>query len=617
MKLTDDIIMRLDKYKNSRHILSPVHFFLLVAILTGLSPAGTVFADHGISIDGNLKYPPGFSQFDYTSAEAEKGGDFVMHSLGSFDKMNPYTLKGTPPDGLTELVFETLAVPSLDEPFAEYGLIAKDIELAPDRMSVTFTLNPEARFADNTPVTVEDVKFSLETLKGPDAHPFYASYYQDIKGAEIIDRGKIRFHFEKPNRELHLIAAQLPVFSRKFYEAHPFAAPGMTPPLGSGPYTVSDFKQGKYITYKLDPDYWGRDLPSRKGMFNFDTITFKFFKDQIVAVEAFKAHEFDFMYVNIAKQWARDLTGPKFDSGRIQKKLLPHKNNQGMQAFIFNIRRPLFQDRKVRRALGLAFDFERTNKTLFFDQYTQSQSYFSNSNLAATGLPKGLELKYLEPFRDQLPEEVFTKPLTPVTTGSPQALRQNLRTARKLLREAGWTVKDGRLVNDEGKLFAFEILLVSPSFERVMADYVKNLKILGIDATYRTIDPALYVRRLQNFDFDMTVHVFGQSQSPGNEQREFWSSAAAGREGSRNLIGIKNPVVDALVDKIIYATTQEELTAACKALDRVLWYSYYLVPNWYLASHRVVYWDKFEQPDTLPLYYNPFQVLMTWWIKND
>ncbi|MCB2183228.1 MAG: extracellular solute-binding protein [Desulfobulbaceae bacterium] len=585
--------------------------FILVCIFSR-----SAFAAHGVSIDGILKYPADFKKFDYASDKAVKGGELVLHSLGSFDKMNPFTLKGTPPDGLTALVFETLAEPSLDEPFAEYGLIAEDIDVAEDKMSVTFTLNPKARFSDGAPITPEDVKFSLETLKSDDAHPFYPSYYQDISHAEIVSNDKIRFYFAKANREIHMIASQLPVFSRSFYTKNPFNTSNMIPPVGSGPYVVSDFKQGKSITYKRNPDYWAKDLPCRRGMFNFDTITYKFFKDQIVSVEAFKAGEYDFMHINIAKQWARDLTGSRFDKGEILKKLYPHKNNQGMQAFVFNIRKPFFKDPLVRRALGLAFDFERTNTTLFFDQYTQTKSYFSNSDLAAEGLPKGLELEILEPFRDQVPPEVFTTPLTPVKTGSPQELRQNLRKARKLLQDAGWTIQDGKLKNREGKAFTFEILLVSPSFERVMADYVKNLEILGINATYRTIDPALYVRRMQNFDYEMTVEVFGQSQSPGNEQRDYWTSSAADRKGSRNIIGIKNPVVDKLVDKIIYASTQEELTASCKALDRVLWYNYYLVPNWYLASYRLTYWNKFEQPDTLPLYYNPTQMLMTWWRKD-
>ncbi|KPK30426.1 MAG: peptide ABC transporter substrate-binding protein [Nitrospira bacterium SG8_35_1] len=598
--------------------LSLQFFFIIVfsmAVSTVIIDASRSFAAHGISIDGKLKYPPDFKRFDYTSSQARKGGALVLHDLGSFDKMNPFTLKGSAPSGLDNLVFETLAVASLDEPFASYGLIAKDIELADDRLSVTYTIDENARFSDGTPVTPEDVQFSLNTLKSEAAHPFYQAYLQDIKGSEILDKNRIRFNFARINRELHMIASQVPIFSKKFYSEHPFDDPSMEPPVGSGPYVVDSVNPGKSITYRRNPEYWAINHPTRKGIFNFDTITFKYFRDQIVSVEAFKANEFDFMYINIAKQWARDLVGPKFDSKQIMKEYLPHRNNQGMQGFVFNLRKPLFQDRRVRQALGMAFDFEWANNKLFFNEYTRSKSYFSNSDLAAKDLPEGLELEYLLPFKDQLPPEVFTQPLTPFSTEPPDSLRSNLREAKKILAEAGWIVQDGRLVNKESKPFAFEILLVSPSFERVMAGYVNNLKKLGINASYRTIDPALYIDRLNRFDFDMTVHVFGQSQSPGNEQRDYWHSSSASRPGSRNLIGLRDSIVDQLVDKVIYAETQEQLTAACKALDRVLWYGYYVVPNWYVARHRISYWNKFNRPETLPLYYNPTQALMTWWAK--
>ncbi len=589
---------------------------VLVALLLALPVlAVPALAAHGISIDGTLKYTPGFKRFDYTSARARKGGALVLHDLGSFDKMNPFTLKGSAPFGLEALVFETLAVPSLDEPFAEYGLIARDIELAPDRRSVTFTIDERARFSDGRPVTVEDVKFSLDTLKSDRAHPFYQVYLQDITSAEILDKRRIRFHFARVNRELHMIAAQLPVLDRAFYQEHGFAA-AMVPPVGSGPYVVADVQPGKSITYRRNPRYWARDLPVRRGMFNFDTITVKYFKDQVVSVEAFKAGEFDFMVVNIAKQWVRDLTGPRFDSGVLIKKRFPHKNDAGMQGFVFNTRRPLFHDPRVRRALGLAFDFEWTNRALFFNQYTRSNSYFSNSDLAATGLPGPGELALLQPFQDRLPPEVFTTPLQAPTTTPPHSLRRNLRQAQKLLAQAGWTVRDGVLRNRDGEPFRFEILLVSPSFERVMAPYVNNLARLGIQASYRTIDSALYLDRIRNFDFDMVVNVFGQSQSPGNEQRDYWSSQSAARKGSRNLAGVANPVVDRLVDAIIYARDRKELAVACKALDRVLWYSYYVVPNWYLPYHRLAFSSRLQYPEKLPLYYNPYQFLWTWWSKD-
>jgi len=587
---------------------------LLTLILLSFPSLGK--ASHGISIDGKLKYGADFKRFDYTSDRARQGGSLVLHDLGGFDKMNPYTLGGTPPSGLDDFVFETLAIPSWDEPFSEYGLLAKDIDVAADGLSVTYTLNPKAVFSDGTPVTAEDVKFSLDTLRSDAALPFYQSYYLDIESAEILGPRKIVFKFRQANRELPMIASQMPVFSKKFFQLHPFGEQNLIPPIGSGPYVVDEFEPGKSIRYKKNPKYWGAGLPVRQGIFNFDTITYEYFKDQIVSVEAFKAGEFDFMPINIAKQWARDLQGPKFDDGTLKKEMLPHHNDQGMQGFVFNTRHHIFADRRTRRAIGLAFDFEWTNTTLFFGQYTPSNSYFSNSPLAATGLPQGRELELLQPFKDKLPPEVFTEPLTPVSTAPPNSLRKNLRLAIRLLEEAGWHPgKDGILENAQGEPLTFEILLVSPSFERVMAPYVANLAKIGITATYRTIDPALYTRRLQDFNFDMIVNVFGQSQSPGNEQRNYWSSAAADRKGSLNYAGIKDPVVDTLVNKIIYAHTQEDLTAACKALDRVLWYGYYVVPNWYLAKHRIAYRDIFDRPKTLPLYYSPLQELMTWWMK--
>ena len=580
-----------------------------------------LLAAHGVSVDGTLKYGPDFKQFEYVSDKAVKGGTLILHDIGSFDKMNPFTLKGNAPFGLETYVFEPLAVGSEDEPFAAYGLIAKDIQLAPDNKSVIFTLDERAKFSDGSPVTVEDVKYSLETLKSKKAHPFYQIYLQNITGADILDKQRIRFNFDRPNRELHMIAAQLPVLNKSFYEKYGFDPTGttaaMTPPVGSGPYIVKDFNPGKSITYQRNPNYWALNHPVRKGMFNFDTVTIKYFKDQIVSVEAFKAGEFDVMMVNIAKQWQRDLKGRRFESGELIKKRFPHKNDAGMQGFVFNTRRKLFKNRQVRRALGLALDFEWTNKTLFFDQYTRANSYFSNSYLAASGLPGQDELALLEPFRDKIPPEVFTKELKPPTTLPPSSLRANLRLAKKLLNSAGWKVKNGVLTDSSGTPFIFEILLVSPSFERVMAPYVKNLAKLGIKASYRTIDAALYTDRIKSFDFDMVVNVFGQSQSPGNEQRDYWASSSAGRKGSRNLGGVASPVTDSLVEKIIYAQSQQELTTACKALDRVLWFNYYVVPNWYLAFHRIAYDAHLGIPKKLPLYYSPYQFINSWWRNPD
>lgn len=598
----------------------PSSVLFLILFFGSLTFTSQGLAAHGVSLDGELKYPANFSRFAYTSPDAVKGGTLVLHDIGSYDKMNPFTLKGEAPFGLETLVYEPLAVASLDEPFSQYGLIAADILVAADKKSVTFTLDPRARFSNGAPVTAEDVAFTLETLKSEKVHPSYNYYYQDIESAEILAPDKVRMHFKKTNRELHMIAGQLRVMSKKFIEEHGFedqaGARDLIAPVASGPYIVEKFNIGKTITYKRNHNYWAKEHPTRKGMDNFDEITVKYYKDQTVALEAFKAGEFDFISINIAKQWARDMDGKKFADGLIVKKTFPHQNNAGIQGFFMNLRRELFQDIRVRKALGLALDFAWINRSLFHDQYTRSSSFFSNSYLAAAGLPEGLERQYLEEYKDALPEEVLSKPLAPLTATDADGVRKNLLEARKLLEEAGWHIQNGGLVNGKGQKFNFDILLVSPAFERVMAAYVKNLEKLGIHAEYRVIDPALYAERLKTFDFDMIVMSYGQSQSPGNEQRNYWHSASADRVGSQNYAGIKSAAVDGLVDKIIYAETKEELIAGCKALDRVLWYGYYMVPNWYLPVHRISYHNMFSMPQQLPLYYDPFQLLLTWWVKK-
>ncbi len=588
--------------------------FILLTIILGQSQL--VFAAHGVSIDGKLKYPADFTHFAYTDNNARQGGDLVLHGLGSFDKFNPFTLKGVAPDGLQQLGFDSLTVASLDEPFARYGLIARDIELSTDKLSMLITLEPKATFSDGSPITAEDVKFSLDILKSEKTHPFYSSYFQDIDRAEVIDPHHIRFFFKMANREIHIIACELPIFPKAYYAKHPFNEEGLTIPVASGPYVIHSFSIGKNIVYKKNPDYWAAGHPTRKNSFNFDTITYKFYKDQIISVEAFKAHDYDFMAVNIAKQWIRDMRGARFDSGEIQKHYLKHQLNAGMQGFVFNTRRPLFKDPLVRQALGLAFDFTWTNNSLFFGQYKQSYSYFNNSIYAAPGLPGDRELHLLNQVKADLPPQVFTTPITPVSTEKKGQLRQNLRLAKKLLAEAGWQYKDGALRNQNGQPFEFEIMLASPSFERVMAPFAGNLEKLGIKASYRTLDIALYVRNMRQFDYDVMVNVFGQSQSPGNEQRSMWSSESVNQQGSHNYAGVNSKAVDFLVEAIIHAKDQEDLTAACRALDRALWYGYYVIPNWYAPAHRVVYWHKFAGPETIPLYYSTFDILMTWWQKD-
>ncbi|MBF0446983.1 MAG: ABC transporter substrate-binding protein [Magnetococcales bacterium] len=580
--------------------------------------SSTLWAAHGISLDGELKYPEGFKGFDYNSDQARVGGTLTLYGLGGFDSFNPFTLKGVAPDHLGTLLFDTLTVQSQDEPFSQYGLLATDLAVASDGLSLTCTLDPEARFSNGSPLTAEDVRFSLQILKSKQAHPFYARYFRDIEKVEVVGTHRVVFHFSQKNRELALIIGELPVFSRAFFEKHSFENLQMTPPLGSGPYQIESFEAGKIITYKRNPDYWGWNRPVNRGLYNFDRVVIKFFKDPVVALEGFKAGEFDFILENNSKQWARDYQGEKFDSGLIKKEQLVHKNGAGMQGWIFNLRRPQFQDKRVRQALTLAFDFEWSNKNLFHDQYVRSESYFSNSEMAASGRPGPDELALLEPFRDQLDPAVFEAVQPPPSTTPPNSIRSNLRKAAKLLKEAGWQVgKDQILSNQKGEPLKIDMLLSSAAFERVMAPYVANLKRLGVQVTYRTVDLSLYKTRLDHFDYDMIVHVFGQSQSPGNEQRGLWSSSSADELGSKNYIGLKDPVIDALVDRIVYASSRTELLTACRALDRVLLAGHYLIPNWYLNTHRIAFWNRFGRPDKNPLYYQAHSRLWSWWIKEE
>jgi microcin C transport system substrate-binding protein len=590
---------------------------LFTSLLLQFFIATSLWAAHGISLDGELKYAKDFQGFDYTSKHAKPGGTLTLYSLGGFDKMNPFTLKGVAPDHLGSLLFDTLMVQSQDEPFAQYGLIATDISVADDGMSVTITLAKEAKFSDGSPLTASDVKYSLEVLKSKKAHPFYAGYFRDISRGEILTPHKVKFYFARKNRELPLIFGDMPVFSKSFFSKHPFDKLELTQPLGSGPYTVESVIPGKNIVYKRNPNYWGWKRAVNRGMYNFDRIVIKYFKDPVVALEGFKAGEFDFILENNSKQWARDYHGDKFEKGIIKKEYLTHKNGAGMQGWVFNLRRDKFKDKRVRQALSLAFDFEWSNKNLFHSQYVRSNSYFSNSEMAATGKPSKEELKLLEPFAKQLDPAVFETVNQPPSTIAPNSIRKNLRKAMKLLKSAGWNVgKDRLLHNKGGQTLKIDMLLASAAFERVVAPYVANLKRLGIAVEYRTVDLALYKRRLDSFDYDIIVSVFGQSQSPGNEQWNMWSSASADKKGSQNYIGVKDPVVDALVDKIIYSKSRKELVTACKVLDRVLLAGHYLIPNWYLNTHRIAFWNKFNRPQQMPLYYSAHSRLWSWWIKE-
>jgi len=590
-----------------------------VVVLWGLLSSLACPAAPSAALGYQPKYPAGFGNFDYVNPNAPKGGEIVLLGRGSFDSLNPYVLKGIAADGLSLYVFEPLMVQSLDEPYSVYAHLAEDIQLASDRLSVTFRLDARARFSNGKAVTAADVKFSFDTLKSKDAHPMYGLYWADLRSAEVIDARTVRFRFARVNPELHLIASQIPVFSRDWVGDRPFNKLATVVPVGTGPYTIESFDLGKRIVYARNRDYWAKNLGSRRGMFNFDRVTFKYYKDDTVMLEAFKAGEFDFNHEYSSKMWARDYIGPAFEKGRIKKTELTHRNNAGMQGFAFNIRKPLFHDRRVRKAMSLAFDFEWSNRKLFYNQYTRCNSYFSNSELASSGVPRGEELKLLEPFRSRLSAEVLSQPWVPPSTLPPGSLRQNLRQARELLRQAGWSLDNGVLRNSKGEAFQFEVMLTSVQgrgFERILAPFARNLQKLGIQMKYRSVDTALYQRRTDTFDFDMMVASFSQSQSPGNELMTRWHSSSAKQEGSDNIIGIQDPVVDALIEKVIFARDRHHLVIAARALDRVLLHGEYLVPNWYIGTHRVAYWDKFGIPERLPLYYaaDPW-MRMTWWKK--
>ncbi|HXV25748.1 MAG TPA: extracellular solute-binding protein [Alphaproteobacteria bacterium] len=584
---------------------------LALAPLLGM--AEEVMPRHGIAMHGEPKYGPDFAHFDYVNPDAPKGGTVRLSAIGTYDTLNPYTLRGVSAAGLGYL-FETLMVGSQDEAFTEYGLIAETVEVPEDRSWVAFNLRPEARFHDGHPITAEDVIWSFETLRAK-GDPFYRAYYASVAKAEVLDERKVKFTFAPgDNHELPLIMGQLPVLPKHYWEDRDFEKTTLEIPVGSGAYRIERFEPGRSITYVRDPDYWGKDLPVARGFNNFERIHFDYYRDSTVALEAFKAGNVDFRQENNSKLWATAYDGPPVKSGQIVLLTVPHEIPTGMQGFIMNLRRPPFQDPKVRQALAYAFDFEWSNKNLFYGQYTRTDSYFSNSELASRGLPEGEELDILEKFRGRIPEEVFTTPYELPSTDGSGNNRENLRKAAQLLKEAGWSVRDGRLLNEQGQPFEFEILLSSADFERIAQPFAQSLKRLGIDARVRTVDPAQYQNRMENFDYDMTVEVFPQSLSPGNEQRDFWGSASADIPGGRNTIGIKDPVVDELVDLVISATSRESLVARTRALDRVLLAGHYVIPHWHIRSFRVALWDMFGRPPIFPKYGFAFDA---WWVDQE
>ncbi len=584
-----------------------------LALSAGLPVPVAHASEHAVAIRAQPKYPPGFSHFDYVDPDALKGGTVRLAAVRrTFDSFNPFILKGSAAAGIDQ-TFDTLAEGSLDEPNTAYGLVAERIEIAPDGGSVTFHLRPEARFHDGSPIRPEDVIWTFQTLKTK-GHPFYRAYYASVREARKVGAAGVRFVFaDGTNQELPAILGQLPVLSERYWSGREFARTTLEPPLGSGPYRVVRFEPGRFVEYERVKDYWARDLPLNRGRHNFDRLRYDYYRDDTVALEAFKAGEYDLRQENNSKLWATGYDSPALRAGLIRKELIPHRLPAGMQGFIYNTRRPVFRDRRVRAALAWAFDFEWTNKHLFYGQYRRSTSYFTNSELAATGLPSPEELAILEPYRGRIPEEVFTRPYEPPATDGSGNIRGNLRTALRMLREAGWEVRDGKLVEKRsGRPFEFEILLVSPAFERIVLPFRKNLERLGIEARIRTVDPAQYKQRLDRFDFDMVVGNFGITLSPGNEQRDFWKSDRADLPGSRNLAGVRDPVVDELVELVVSAPDRKTLIHRTRALDRVLLWGHYVIPNWYIDKFRVAYWDVFGRPAVKErLYGLGFD---TWWI---
>ena len=594
-------------------------FLLTAPILAWAAPA-LAEPSHGFAVLGSLKYGPDFKHFDYVNPDAPKGGRLRLWYNGNFDSLNPFILKGhwaagSNPFGVDGrlLTFETLMTGSVDEEDSYYGLIAGGVEIPDDRQSITFTLRAAARWHDGSAISSEDVAFSFDILKSK-GHPVYRILFKDISGAEVLGPRKIRFNFTKGalTRDLPATVAAMPVLSKAWYRDHDFTKTTMTPPMGSGPYRVEKVNPGRSITYVLVENHWARDLVVYRGRNNFRRITWDYYRDRDIALQSLFAGKIDFREDFTSRNWATKYDGvPAVKDGRLIKEVLPDHNPSGFQAFFLNTRRAKFTDRRVRQAVGLVFDFEWTNKNLFYGLYRRTYSIFQNSDMEAAGAPTGAELALLEHWREELPKEVFGEVYrAPKTKGSGN-IRGQLRQAKKLLSAAGWKVKDGTLVNSAGKAFEIEFLSYGKAFERIVMPYIRNLEKLGISAHFRLVEPAQYQRRVQEFDFDITTFRNSSSLTPGLGLRSAWNSKTADMTGGRNYTGLKSPAVDALVEKIIQAENRGELRHATHALDRVIMWSHNLVPQWFKASHTIAYWDLFGRPAIKPRYARG--VLDTWW----
>jgi microcin C transport system substrate-binding protein len=572
---------------------------------------------HGLSLFGDVKYPADFPHFDYVNPDAPRGGRVRLFTVGTFDSLNPFSFKGNPAFLVASTV-DSLVKSASDEPSSEYGLIAEAMKYPEDYSSVTYRLRPEARFHDGEPITPDDVIWSMTHLKL--VNPQSAFYYKNIARAEQTSEREVTFVFSvKGNRELPQITGQLQVLPRHWWEGsddrgrqRDLNETTLEIPIGSGAYQISEVKTGVSITARRLDDYWGARLAVNIGQNNFDELTVVYFRDTTVALEAFKSDQYDYRAENSSKNWATAYDFPAVTRGDVVREEITLKNVQGMQSFAFNTRRKKFADKRLRLAFNHAFDFEWSNANLFYGQYKRSASYFSNSELAATGLPGPDELALLEPLRGKIPDEVFTTEYTNPVNATPQDRRANLRTALDLLGAAGWTIgPDRKLVNAAGEALEVEFLLVSPLFERIVLPYAEQLKLIGIQSLVRTVDDAQYERRRQNFDYDIIVASWGQSLSPGNEQRNYWGSEAADRPGSFNFVGIRDAAIDRLIDAVIFATSRAGLIAATRALDRVLLWNQFVVPMWHIPYERIARWDRFARPDKLPDYSVGFPDI--WW----
>ena len=576
----------------------------------GSAAPGQAIRTHALSLLGEPALPATFTHFPWVNPDAPKGGEIALTALGSYDSFNQFIIRGTAAVGMG-LIYDTLLKESADEASSEYPYLAQWIDLPADRLGVSFEINPAARWHDGRPVTAADVVWTFNALR-QHGRPFYRSYYGDV--TEVVAEGERRatFRFRSTeNRELALILGQMPVLPAHWWASRDFTRPILEPPLGSGAYRIERFDAGRSIVYRRVEDWWARDIPSMKGTQNFGAYRYEYFRDNTVALEAFKAGQIDFRTENVARDWATAYDFPARRRGLVKLDEIRHQLPTGMQAFAVNLRRPLFQDIRVRRALVEMFDYEWMNANLFFGAYARTQSYFSNSELASSGLPTGRELQILEGFRGRVPNEVFTQEFRlPVTDGSGNN-RDGIRRALALLQQAGWQVRDRRLVNAQGQRFEFEILLNTPTFERVALPYVQWLERLGMVVRVRTVDPAQYQTRIDAFDYDMTVDSMGQSLSPGSEQRDYFTCAKAQENGSQNVAGICDPAIDELVDLVVNAPDREELVARTRALDRVLLWNHFIVPQWHIQSFRIAYWDKFGRPERNPRYNLG---LDSWWI---